>query len=251
MPTYRILLEYNGAAYSGWQVQPGRSTIQAEVERALGTALRRPIPVVGSGRTDAGVHARGQVAHFQADAVDDLFRLCGSLNGLLPRDIVVLAVEEAPERFHARYDARRRTYHYHATTAPRALDRHVRWLLRPAPDFERMNEASRAFLGTHNFSAFCRTASETENRICTVERAAWTSETRRGDWRFEIVADRFLHGMVRAIVGTLVQIGRGALPTGCIPEVLLGGDRRGAGPAAPAHGLVLEAVTYDIPFRST
>lgn len=237
-------IEYDGSAFHGWQVQPDRPTVQEAIEQALATALRVRTDVVGSGRTDAGVHARGQVAHFCTDVPIDPFRLLGSLGGLLPKTIAVQAVEEAPDGFHARFDARRRRYHYYASLQPRALERRWRLHLRPAPNFDRMNRAAEALLGTHDFDAFCRTASATRNRVCTVERAAWTSEERPGDWRFEIVADRFLHGMVRAIVGTLLEIGRGRRTSESLPRVLASRDRRAAGPAAPAHGLVLEEVEY-------
>jgi tRNA pseudouridine38-40 synthase len=156
----------------------------------------------------------------------------------------VLAVEEAPAAFHARYDAVRRLYHYQASTAPRALDRHLRWLLRPAPDFDAMNAAARHLVGRHDFDAFCITRSETQNRVCTVECAAWEPEARDGDWRFAIASDRFLHGMVRAIVGTLVQVGHGKRTPESLLDVLAARDRRAAGPAAPAHGLVLVRVDY-------
>lgn len=237
-------IEYDGSAFHGWQVQPDRPTVQEALERALEVALRARPDVVGSGRTDAGVHARGQVAHFRTDVPFDPFRLLGSLGGLLPKTIAVQELEEVPDAFHARFDARCRRYHYYAGLYPRALDRHWRLHLRPAPDFARMNRAAETLLGIHDFDAFCRTASATRNRVCTVERAAWTPEERPGDWRFEVVADRFLHGMVRALVGTLLEIGRGRRPADDLPRVLASRDRREAGPAAPAHGLVLEQVEY-------
>ena len=239
-------IEYDGSAFHGWQVQPDRPTVQEAIEQALATALRVRPDVVGSGRTDAGVHARGQVAHFRTDVRLDPFRLLGSLGGLLPKTIAVHALEEVRPDFHARFDARRRRYHYYVSLWPRALERTWRLHLRPAPDFDRMNQAARVLLGTHDFDAFCRTASATRNRVCTVEQASWVADGRPGDWRFEIVADRFLHGMVRAIVGTLLEIGRGRRPVDDLARVLASHDRREAGPAAPAHGLVLEQVEYEI-----
>ncbi len=244
MPTYRLLIEYDGTRYSGWQIQPNQSTVQESLEQALATVLRQPTALTGSGRTDAGVHARGQVAHFTTPDAIDAFRLVRSLNGLLPNDIAVLDVRPAPDGFHARYDAWKRRYHYYISTQARALDRHYRWNIRPAPELDLMNQAARSLLGTHTFSAFCRTKSETQNRVCTVEHARWVAEDRPGDARFEIAADRFLHGMVRAIVGTLVKIGQGRWPIDDVPRILASEDRREAGPAAPPHGLVLEQVWY-------
>ena len=242
--TYRLLIEYEGTDFRGWQIQRDQPTVQEALEQALETVLKERPSVVGSGRTDTGVHARGQVAHFHTEKPVDAYRLRRSLNGLLPRSIVVLSLEPAAEAFHARYDARRRRYHYYVATEPRALERHLRWLVRPAPDFEAMNRAAQHVTGTRHFGALCRARSETENRVCTVEQARWVAEARPGDWRFEIIADRFLHGMVRAAVGTLIEIGQGKRPEDDLPRVLAAQDRRQAGPAAPAHGLVLEHVDY-------
>ncbi len=244
MPTYRLVIEYDGSDFHGWQIQPDRPTIQEALEKALSVVLHTPIDIVGSGRTDAGVHARGQVAHFRTDAPVDPCRLCNALNGLLPRSIAVLTLDAAPDGFHARYDARRRRYRYYTAVFPRPLERRHRLMVRPAPDYGRMNQAAVALVGTHDFSTFCRTRSETKNRTCTVYTARWVAEPRPGDWYFEIEADRFLHGMVRAIVGTLLEVGRGRRPIDDLPLILARGDRRQAGPAAPALGLVLEAVCY-------
>lgn len=241
----RLRIEYDGTAFAGWQVQPGERTVQGEIEAAFRTLTGQTVAVVGSGRTDAGVHARGQIAH--ADVPDglDRVRLQNGLNALTGRDVAILDVDEAMPDFHARYDARRRLYLYHASTEPRALDRTARVLLRPVPDVDRMNAAALHLLGTHDFDTFCRTQSETENRVCTLFAAAWEPEARLGDWRFRVEGDRFLHGMVRAIVGTLLLVGRSRLDPDDLPRLLAARDRRVAGPAAPAHSLVLERVTYE------
>ncbi|MEO0556699.1 MAG: tRNA pseudouridine(38-40) synthase TruA [Bacteroidota bacterium] len=244
MATTRFLIEYDGTDFHGWQIQPGQRTIQGELESALATALRQPIDVVGSGRTDAGVHARGQVAHMVTETAPDTHRLCAQLRGLLPPQISVLNAEPAPENFHARFDATRRTYHYYVSDGPRALDRNWRVPLSPFPDIDLINTAATDLLGAHEFSSFCRTRSETTNRVCCVETARWAPGPRAGDWRFEIAADRFVHGMVRAVVGTLLEIGRGRRTPDALPSILNAHDRRAAGPAAPARGLVLHHVAY-------
>jgi len=241
--TYRLLIEYDGTEYHGWQVQPGYPTIQAALEDALSTALRGKIPVTGSGRTDAGVHARGQVAHFHVPTPVEPYRLQASLNGILPPDIVIRAIDRTTAAFHARFDALDRRYHYYLSEAPCAIDRFSRTWIRQPLDFDLMNKTAKSIIGSLDFNAFCRIRSETKNRVCTVTEAVWIQEHIH-EWYFRIVADRFLHGMVRALTGTMIEIGRGKRPPDDIRRVLDSRDRREAGPAAPARGLVLEEVRY-------
>ncbi|MDX1739978.1 MAG: tRNA pseudouridine(38-40) synthase TruA [Rhodothermales bacterium] len=246
MPRYKMLLEYEGTNYSGWQVQKGDTSVQELVERALATALRSPTSIVGSGRTDAGVHARGQVAHFDARDPVDEHRLTGSINGLLPDDIAVHAIGRVDDSFHARYNASSRLYRYYVATHATALERRFRVRIPSTTRFDLMNDTAAGLQTRTDFSSFCRTQSETRNRICEVMRAVWLPEG-DGLYYFEIQANRFLHGMVRAIVGTLLEIGRGHRPAEDVPRILEERDRRAAGPAAPAYGLVLEKVFYPTP----
>ena len=240
-----MLVEYDGTDFHGWQIQPNTPTIQESIEQALTVALRRPIGIMGSGRTDAGVHARGQVAHFDCDTPLDPFRLKGSLNGILPHTISILDITPTHDDFHARYDAKRRQYRYYISTNKRPLSRIHRCLIKPAPDFGVMNTATRVLLGERDFSTFCRTKSETINRVCNIQEAIWLKEEEPGNWYFQIAANRFLHGMVRAIVGTLFEIGHGKRSIEELEQSIAACDRTTAGPAAPACGLVLHQVCYD------
>lgn len=243
MVRYALIIEYDGTAFQGWQIQPNGATVQSEIQKALAILFGTDTALTGSGRTDTGVHARFQVAHFDADHLVDTTRTYKSLNGLLPNTIAIRDVVRVDNEFHARYDAIRRCYRYHVGLKPTSLDRGYRlWI--PSPiDIDRMQDACSVLLGEHDYSAFCKVKSETRNRVCNVSEAIWIDE---GDSRFyfQISANRFLHGMVRTITGTLLEIGSGKRDRDSLSAVLASGDRTLAGPAVKPHGLVLHHVTY-------
>ena len=226
---YRLLIEYDGTPFHGWQIQPNCETVQETIERALETALRYRPNVVGSGRTDTGVHARGQVAHVDLEEPLDLYKLRRSLNGLLPVQIAILDVQQVTDDFHARFDAKKRTYMYHVSIEKHPLSSHRSYIIWREPDFGAMNRAAHFLLGMHDCSAFCRIQSETKNRMCNVKEAHWSKETYKGDWVFKISADRFLHGMVRTIVGTLLEVGYGKRNAEDMLQLIASQDRTLAG----------------------
>ena len=240
----KLVLEYDGTAYHGWQVQPGLDTIQGCLEAALSQLAGTPIQIMGAGRTDAGVHALGQVASCGVDLRLDDLALQRALNALLPKDIVVCAVESVPAAFDARRSARSKTYRYTLLRRayPSALEGRYTLHVPHAVDMDAMAEAARCLVGTHDFSAFRAGTCAAATPIRTVRRAAWRAE---GDlWRFEIEGNAFLQHMVRIIVGTLLDVGRGKRRPNDLPEILASRDRRRAGKTAPPHGLCLVAVEY-------
>jgi len=242
MRTLKLVIEYDGTAYCGWQRQAADPTVQAAIEDSLGTLLREKVTIAGAGRTDAGVHARGQVASFAAGSAMEPSKIAAGLNGLLPEDIAVLSCENVPPSFHARFDATGRRYSYSISTGRAAIDRGRLWELGWELDLAAMSDAAASIAGTHDFTSFCRTGSEVRHHRCDVRTAGWTRSGRI--LRFDIAADRFLHGMVRSLVGTMVDIGRGYTPAAALTAMLDARDRREAGPAAPPRGLVLEEVFY-------
>jgi tRNA pseudouridine38-40 synthase len=241
----KLLLEYSGTRYHGWQVQPNAVTIQGTLEACLARLTNAPVRLHAAGRTDAGVHALGQVVHFDTASTIALAALVRGANSLLPRDIVVRQAEDVPMHFHARYSARRKTYAYiiHNHSVPSALRAPYAWHVPQALALPAMRAAARVLLGRHNFSAF-RAAS------CTARdpwRCLFCLRIVRHDERLVVVltADGFLQHMARTIVGTLVAIGRAQLPADAMATILHSGQRQYAGPTAPAHGLFLVRVVYD------
>lgn len=220
---YIIELSYNGASFHGWQIQPSASSVQETLSAALSTLLRTEIALTGAGRTDTGVNAIAYIAHFDAETIADAAALCYKLNAILPKSIVVHSIYEASEEFHARFDASKREYTYflHRVKDPFLVN--FSYLCQyPVLDFELMNKAASFLIGKHDFSCFEKTGADNKTSICTVSEAhwssyepcpaAWPSKSGNGEaryWKFTISADRFLRNMVRAVVGTLLEVGRG------------------------------------------
>jgi len=247
MNKYKLTIAYDGTAYSGWQIQPNAVSIQELLEKALSTILRTPTAVASSGRTDAGVHARGQVAHFIYEGTLDLFRLQLSLNGLLPPDIRILSIETAAPDFHARYSAISKEYHYHLhldrTTDP--FKRLYAYHDYSPLDLDKMKIAASCFVGTHDFTTFANEGSKgsaAKNPIRTITRLELCREP--GGVRLEFEGNGFLYKMVRNITGTLLDVARGKIEPESIPQLFEARDRTIASPAAPARGLFLMKVNY-------
>lgn len=247
MSRHFLEISFLGTAYRGWQVQPDRPSVQAELERALRFALHQErVGVVGCGRTDTGVHATQFFVHVDLpEPHPHAQRLLHSINSLLPSDIAVKRLLSVPPDAHARFSAVERGYVYliHQHKDPFLADRS--YLLRPALDVEAMDRACQILVGRQDFSSFCRTGSDSRTMQCDVRMVSW--ERTAVGCRFTIRADRYLRNMVRAIVGTSLLIGRGHRPESHLADVLAAHDRGAAGKSAPARGLYLDSVVYPFP----
>lgn len=255
---YKILLSYDGAAFSGWQVQDNAQTIQGCLQKALGTILREEVSVTGAGRTDSIVNAVGYVAHFDSSVPPDFFGPRGrcKLNAILPLGIVVHEILPTEPDFHARFDAKSREYKYFLHRKKDPFVAKYSWLCTYPLDVEKMNEAAAMLPGTRDFSCFEKTGGNNKTSICTVTEAHWESyvpehvkvmgyPSGEEDYLvFTIKADRFLRNMVRAIVGSLIEIGRGKHDPEWMQLVLESGERGMAGESVPGHALFLTSVKY-------
>lgn len=244
MQRYFIYLAYDGTNYHGWQIQPNGISVQECLMKALATFLRQDIEVTGAGRTDAGVHASLMVAHFDymGDPLDTA-QVAEKLNRILPPDIAVHKVQQVAADAHARFDATARTYKYYITTRKDPFNRQYRCRVHGALDIERMNEAARTLFEYTDFTSFSKLHTDVKTNNCRVMHAAWTQEDDT-TWVFTIRADRFLRNMVRAIVGTLLEVGRGKLTVEGFRHVIEQKDRGKAGTSAPGHALFLVNVEY-------
>jgi tRNA pseudouridine38-40 synthase len=244
MRNLKLTLAYDGTGFHGWQVQPSLSTVQGTLQEALGKLFNHEVKVTGSGRTDAGVHAHGQVANVETLRSMDTDAVLRGVNALLPAEVRVWQVEEVAPEFHARRSARSKTYEYHIWRHYVVSPFHCRYVYRfpYSLAIDAVDEASRFFTGTHDFTSFSAASAEVEDRVRTIFEAEWTRDGE--EWIFRIRGNGFLQYMVRTIVGTLLYVGTGKLKAQDIPPMFEARDRRLAGPCVPPGGLHLVRVDY-------
>ena len=248
MPNYKMTITYDGSNYGGWQIQPNAISIQSLIEKALNSLLKKETPVTGSGRTDAGVHALEQVAHFFTEERQDLYRLSHALNGILPHDIRILEVLEVPADFHARYSATGKIYHYHlhCDKILNPFTRLYSWKVPHKVNLLTLEKAIPLFIGKKDFTAFANEGHKgaaSKNGIRTLHRLDMIQE--QGGVRLEFEGDGFLYKMVRNITGTLLDISAGHIACERIEEIFSSKDRKKAGKTAPPQGLFLVKVHYE------
>jgi tRNA pseudouridine38-40 synthase len=245
MRNLKLVVSYVGTRFAGWQVQPGRATVQGILEERITRLLQEPVRIAGAGRTDAGVHARGQVANVRISSRIPVPGFLRGLNARLPSDVSLMHAEEAPESFHARADARGKEYLYRISRAEVVSPFEAPFVarVRGRLDVEAMREAARHVLGTHDFTSFCPVDSRIEDKVRTLSVSEVTENG--AEVRYRVIGNGFLRHMVRTLAGTLILAGQGRLDTGAIPHILKARDRRRAGPVAPALGLILERVIYE------
>ena len=243
MPRYFLHLAYNGADYHGWQSQPNAVTVQETVEKALSRVLRRQVAIVGAGRTDTGVNARSMYAHFDVDnEIADPQRLISALNSLVGRDIAIYGIRRVAYDAHARFDAVARTYKYFVTTRKSPFDYRFAWNPPYRLDVDAMNAAAARLADYIDFTSFSKLHTDVATNNCRIYEARWTAESDR--LTFTIKADRFLRNMVRAIVGTLVDVGRGKTSVDEFCRIIERKDRCAAGASVPGNALFLWQVDY-------
>ena len=242
MQNVKLLIEYDGTDYSGWQIQQNGRTVQGKIENGLETILGSKTALIGAGRTDRGVHALAQSANFKIENSMPPDKIRSSLNGVLPRDIRILNAMYVDDNFDSRRDASARQYLYKMVKRETALDRLYALKVVKNLNYQEMDSAAELVRTKTDFNSFCKASSETENRKCKVSKSEWHDN---GDFLYYTIrADRFLHHMVRSLVGTMIEIGRGKLNIDDLEGIFAESDRRAAGPTAPAHGLYLERVFY-------
>lgn len=255
---YIIRLSYNGGKLCGWQIQPNGATVQGELEKALNTLLGTSVTVTGAGRTDSGVNAINYIAHFEfpEDKAFDAAQLCYKLNAILPHEIVIHELSETSVDFHARFDARSREYHYFIHFCKDPFCESFSYRMRHRLDIEKMNQAAEFLLGEHDFSCFEKVGGNNATSICSITEARWLTYRpshvemmgfpyKEGDYIvFRIKANRFLRNMVRAIVGSLIEVGSGKKEPEWITSLIASGNRSDAGSSVPGNALFFSGAEY-------
>jgi tRNA pseudouridine38-40 synthase len=240
---YFIHLAYDGTHYHGWQIQPNGSSVQETLMKSLRTFLRQEIEIVGAGRTDAGVHASCMMAHFDYEGVLDTQQAVHKVNRILPQDIVVYSIKPVESQAHARFDATYRTYYYHVVLEKSPFRRQYACRLQGDYDFERMNEAAQHLFDYIDFTSFSKLHTDVKTNNCRIMKAEWVQQSPT-EWMFVVQADRFLRNMVRAIVGTLLEVGRGKISVADFCRIIENKDRCSAGASVPGHALFLADIGY-------
>lgn len=245
MRNIKLTIEYDGKCYNGWQKQPNKLNIQGEIERAIYNITKEEVDLIGSGRTDAGVHALGQVANFKTNSQISIEKLPLAINSQLKNSIVIKEAEEVNERFHSRYNAKRKTYRYiiNNSKCGTAIYRNLEYSYPFKLDAEKMKQASKYFEGEHDFKAFKSSGTSSKNSVRTIYKAIVKQEGEK--IIIELAGNGFLYNMVRIISGTLLDVGLGKIQPEEIPEMIESKDRQRAGKTLPAHGLYLVEVKYD------
>ena len=242
MFNYKIKIQYDGTRYAGWQIQENATTIQEVISNSIKQILQEEIFLIGAGRTDAGVHALGQVANFELSKELDLFKFKYSLNSVLPDDISIANIEPVDGIFHARFSAKKRSYIYLISSQKSPFFDHYSHTLFSDFNQDKLNELSSALIGTQDFTSFCKTNTEVQNKICEVYEARWRKQ--KNFFIFYIEANRFLYGMVRAIVGSLLKAYSSEKGMNYLKNIFIQKDRSAAADAVPAKGLFLYKVKY-------
>lgn len=239
---YFIEFAYNGKNYHGWQYQPNASSVQETLSKAVSVLLRNETELMGAGRTDSGVHARQMFAHFDTEIDFNAENLISKLNSYLPKDIVIFDIHHVADEAHARFDAKKRTYEYHIHTFKDAFENEQSWYLHQKLDLEKMNQATKMLFDYQDFQCFSKVHTDVNTFNCSIFEANFKQTGNQ--IVFTIAADRFLRNMVRAIVGTLTEIGTGKKNLDDFKKIIESKDRNQAGASAPAHGLFLTKVAY-------
>ena len=242
MRNIKLIVEYDGGSFCGYQIQNKERTVQAELQRSLSMLTNEEIKLTAAGRTDSGVHALGQVVNFFTSSALPIDAFVRGGNTRLPGDVRIISACDAPDDFSARYSATRRVYRYLISKKMRAIGRQYAWYYWNPLDIKLLNDCCVDILGSHDFSSFCQAKAEVDHYLCDVRYAQW-HET-ENELIFDICANRFLHHMVRTLVGTMVEISDARLQSADMKSILAARDRSAAGPTAPAHGLFLVRVEY-------